>query len=154
MSAKAAAQVFSARHTIHEYALPAGVTWTWKKMDRINVDDLKLPPEVFALRLKRRAQLRDAIEEAMPDIDKAVANYNLDDYYKRALELIVSGRARNAFDLHARNGQDAAMAMDATHLAKAVCLHVVSSKPALASSKSSGPKSPTPTIIPGTTTSI
>ncbi len=35
----------------------------------------------------------------MPDIDKAVENYNLDDYYKRALELIVSGRARNAFDL-------------------------------------------------------
>jgi uncharacterized protein (DUF1501 family) len=70
-----------------------------KKMDHIRVDDLKLPPEVFALRLKRRAQLRTAIEEAMPDIDMAVANYNLDDYYKRALELIVSGRARNAFDL-------------------------------------------------------
>jgi uncharacterized protein (DUF1501 family) len=70
-----------------------------KKMDKIRVDDLKLPPEVFALRLKRRAQLRDAIEQAMPDIDKAVQNYNLDDYYKRALELIISGRARNAFDL-------------------------------------------------------
>jgi hypothetical protein len=79
---------------------PQGDDMDMKKLDRINVDDLKLPPEVFALRLKRRAQLRDAIEQAMPDIDKAVESYNLDDYYKRALELIISGRARNAFDLN------------------------------------------------------
>lgn len=78
---------------------PAGDDMDMNKMDHIQVDDLKLPPEVFALRLKRRAQLRQAIEAAMPDIDKAVENYNLDDYYKRALELIVSGRARKAFDL-------------------------------------------------------
>lgn len=78
---------------------PPGDDMDMHKMDHISVDDLKLPPEVFALRLKRRAQLRDAIEQAMPDIDKAVENYNLDDYYKRALELIISGRARNAFDL-------------------------------------------------------
>lgn len=78
---------------------PSGDDMDMNKMDHIQVDDLKLPPEVFALRLKRRAQLRQAIEAAMPDIDKAVENYNLDDYYKRALELIVSGRARKAFDL-------------------------------------------------------
>src|SRR3954452_6537979 len=78
---------------------PEGDDMDMKKMDKIRVDDLKLPPEVFALRLKRRARLREAIEQAMPDIDKAVENYNLDDYYKRALELIVSGRARKAFDL-------------------------------------------------------
>ncbi len=78
---------------------PAGDDMDMKKMDHIHVDDLKLPPEVFALRLKRRAQLRDTIEQAMPDIDKAVESYNLDDYYKRALNLIISGRARNAFDL-------------------------------------------------------
>src|ERR1041384_2059550 len=35
----------------------------------------------------------------MPDINKAVESYNLDNYYERALNLIVSGRARNAFDL-------------------------------------------------------
>ncbi|MDB6059713.1 MAG: hypothetical protein JWO95_3557 [Verrucomicrobiales bacterium] len=78
---------------------PDGDDMDMKKMDKIRVDDLKLPPEVFALRLKRRAQLRESIEQAMPDIDKAVESYNLDDYYKRALELIISGRARNAFDL-------------------------------------------------------
>ncbi len=78
---------------------PDGDDMDLKKMDRIRTDDLKLPPEVFALRLQRRAKLRQAIEQAMPDIDKAVANYNLDDYYQRALNLIVSGRARAAFDL-------------------------------------------------------
>lgn len=78
---------------------PEGDDMDLNKMDKIRTDDLKLPPEVFALRLKRRAKLREAIEQAMPDIDKAVANYNLDDYYERALNLIVSGRARQAFDL-------------------------------------------------------
>jgi hypothetical protein len=33
----------------------------------------------------------------MPDVDKAVANYNLNQYYDKALDLIVSGRARDAF---------------------------------------------------------
>ena len=78
---------------------PEGDDMDMSKMDHIRTDDLKLPPEVFALRLQRRAKLREAIEQAMPDIDKAVANYNLDDYYQRALNLIVSGRARKAFDL-------------------------------------------------------
>src|SRR3954471_1348250 len=78
---------------------PEGDDMDMKKMDRIKIDDLKLPPEVFALRLERRARLRDAIEKAMPDIEKAVESYNLDDYYQRALNLIVSGRARKAFDL-------------------------------------------------------
>ncbi|MSU59686.1 MAG: DUF1501 domain-containing protein [Pedosphaera sp.] len=78
---------------------PDGDDMDLNKLDRIRTDDLKLPPEVFALRLQRRAKLREAIEQAMPDIDKAVANYNLDDYYQRALNLIVSGRARKAFDL-------------------------------------------------------
>src|SRR5207245_5702501 len=36
---------------------------------------------------------------AMPDVEKAVEKYNLDDYYQRALNLIISGRARKAFDL-------------------------------------------------------
>src|SRR5215467_16378294 len=51
---------------------PAGDDMDMNKMDHIKVDDLKLPPEVFALRLERRAKLRDAIEQSMPDIEKAV----------------------------------------------------------------------------------
>ena len=35
----------------------------------------------------------------MPTIDKAVASYKLDEYYDQALNLIVSGRAREAFAL-------------------------------------------------------
>ena len=68
-------------------------------MDRLKTDDLKLPQEVFAMRIERRAKLRESIEAAMPDIEKAVEKYNLDDYYQRALNLIISGRARTAFDL-------------------------------------------------------
>src|SRR6185436_6444808 len=41
----------------------------------------------------------EAINDAMPEMDKAVGSYNLNEYYDRALSLIVSGRARTAFDL-------------------------------------------------------
>ena len=75
------------------------------KMDRIKIDDLQLRPEVFALRLERRARLRDTIDAGMPDIEKAVAKYNLDEYYDRALNLIISGRARDAFDLNQEPAQ-------------------------------------------------
>ncbi len=85
---------------------PEGDDMDMYKMDKIKVDDLKLPPEVFSVRLQRRAKLRDSIDAAMPEIDKAVANYNLDEYYQRALNLIVSGRARDAFDL---SGESEAM---------------------------------------------
>ncbi|MFO0811111.1 MAG: DUF1501 domain-containing protein [Gemmataceae bacterium] len=78
---------------------PEGDDMDMKKMDRIKVDDLQLRPEVFALRLERRARLRDEINAGMKEIDKAVAEYNLDEYYQRALNLVVSGRAREAFDL-------------------------------------------------------
>ncbi|MCX6882107.1 MAG: DUF1501 domain-containing protein [Verrucomicrobia bacterium] len=83
---------------------PDGDDMDMHKMDRIRVEDLKLPPEVFALRLQRRAQLREVVEAAMPDIEKAVESYNLDDYYQRALNLIISGRARKAFDLSQESG--------------------------------------------------
>jgi hypothetical protein len=79
---------------------PPGDDLDMGKMDRIQIEDLKLPPEVFGLRLQRRADLRSAIEKAMPEVEKAVEKFNLDDYYQKALNLIVSGRARNAFDLN------------------------------------------------------
>src|SRR5687767_9250834 len=81
------------------YLFPDGDDMNMGKMDRIKTDDLKLPQEVFALRLERRARLRDTLNAAMPEIDKAVENYNLDEYYQRALNLIISGKARAAFDL-------------------------------------------------------
>ncbi len=78
---------------------PEGDDMDMTKMDRIRIDDLRLRPEVFGSRLERRAKLRDAINAQMPQIEKAVADYNLDAYYDRALSLVLSGRARDAFDL-------------------------------------------------------
>jgi uncharacterized protein (DUF1501 family) len=78
---------------------PEGDDMDMNKMDRIRVDDLKLRPEVFGSRLERRAKLREVIDAGMPQIEKAVADYNLNTYYDRALNLVLSGRAREAFDL-------------------------------------------------------
>ena len=78
---------------------PGGDDMNMKKMDNIRVDDLKMRPDVYAGRLNRRAALRDVINQGMPDVDAAVEEHQLDEYYDRALSLIVSGRARDAFDL-------------------------------------------------------
>ena len=78
---------------------PSGDDLDMNKMDRIKIDDLRLRPEVFSVRLQRRAKLRNLLNQQMPDINRAVESYELDDYYDRALSLIVSGRARQAFDL-------------------------------------------------------
>jgi hypothetical protein len=63
------------------------------------LDDLTLRPEVPTVRLQRRATLQKTLEEGMPVIEKAVQNYALDEYYQKAYDLILSGRARKAFDL-------------------------------------------------------
>jgi uncharacterized protein (DUF1501 family) len=68
-------------------------------MDRIVIEDLQVHPEVFSHRLRRRARLRDAFLEAIPEIEQAAERYSLDAYYEQALELLVSGRARDAFEL-------------------------------------------------------
>ena len=68
------------------HALPDGDDMDMAKMDRIKVDDLKMRPDVFAVRLERRAKLRDMINAQMPAVEKAVEKENLDEYYQRALE--------------------------------------------------------------------
>ncbi|MCH7728855.1 MAG: DUF1501 domain-containing protein, partial [Planctomycetes bacterium] len=50
------------------YLFPPGDDMDMTKMDKINVDDLKL--RVPASRLERRARLRNLINKGMPDIDK------------------------------------------------------------------------------------
>ena len=69
------------------------------KMDRVRADDLALRPELSVARLERRARLRAAIEEHMPAIEKAVERYDLDAYTAKALDLVLSGKAREAFEL-------------------------------------------------------
>ncbi|HEY2574557.1 MAG TPA: DUF1501 domain-containing protein, partial [Verrucomicrobiaceae bacterium] len=49
--------------------------------------------------MQRRAKLRDAIDAQMPAIEAAVKDLSLDEYYNRALNLIASGKARDAFAL-------------------------------------------------------
>src|SRR5688500_2811365 len=64
---------------------PAGV---------LNMDDLALRKEIDSSRMERRASLLQRVNAAMPEIDKACSEYALNDYYKKALELVISGRAR------------------------------------------------------------
>ena len=66
---------------------------------QIKLDDLTLRKDVSKERLSRRAKLLDQVNGAMPEIEKAVENYALDRYYEKAFDLILSGRARDAFDL-------------------------------------------------------
>jgi hypothetical protein len=81
------------------YLYPPGDDMDMNKMSRIQIDDLRLRPEVPSSRLARRGRLRDIISSGMPDLERATARYDLPSYYSTALNLILSGRARNAFDL-------------------------------------------------------
>ena len=81
------------------YLFPPGDDMDMNKMSRISVDDLQLRPEVSSARMERRGTLREQLNAGMRDLDRAVARYDLPTYYTTALSLVVSGRARNAFDL-------------------------------------------------------
>src|SRR5438105_5941754 len=81
------------------YLYPPGDDMDMSKMDRIKIDDLRLRDEVSAHRLERRAKLRDQINRGMPALEEATKKYDLDEYYTKALSLVLSGRARDAFDL-------------------------------------------------------
>src|SRR5437868_5814356 len=83
------------------YLFPPGDDMDLTKMEKINVNDLKLRDEITSDRLDRRARLREMINRGMPDIDKAVEKFDLNKYYETALSLISSGRAREAFNLSA-----------------------------------------------------
>jgi uncharacterized protein (DUF1501 family) len=82
------------------YLYPPGDDADQTKMDKIKLDDLTLRAEVSKTRLERRAELRKMIDGGMPELEKAISNYALDSYYEKALGLILSGRARKAFDLN------------------------------------------------------
>jgi hypothetical protein len=78
---------------------PPGDDMDMNKLDRLNVDDLKLRQEISSSRLERRARLRDSINAGMPALDKAVSKTAINEYYGKALGLVLSGKARDAFDL-------------------------------------------------------
>ncbi len=78
---------------------PSGGDMDMEKMTRIKIDDLQLRPDVFSARLKRRASLRETIAKKMNKVENAVKDYKLNEYYDQALNLIISGKARDAFAL-------------------------------------------------------
>ncbi|MEM9365580.1 MAG: DUF1501 domain-containing protein [Planctomycetota bacterium] len=82
---------------------PPGDDMDMDKMSKIRVDDLSLREDVFDVRLERRARLRDLLNKQMPTINQAVEEYKLSENYDRALSLIISGRARDAFHLDAED---------------------------------------------------
>ncbi len=78
---------------------PAGDDMDMTKMDRIKTEDLQLRPELTEARLQRRAKLRETVAQGMADIEKATQRYELKEYYGKALDLVLSGKARDAFNL-------------------------------------------------------
>jgi uncharacterized protein (DUF1501 family) len=78
---------------------PPGDDFDNRKMDRIQVEDLALRPELSVPRLERRARLRELVNEASPELTAAVQKFQLDQYTDKAVSLVVSGRARKALDL-------------------------------------------------------
>lgn len=87
------------------YLYPAGDDMDLGKMSRLQIDDLQLRREVPSTRLERRGRLRDQIAQGMPELERATARYDLPTYYTTALNLVLSGRARNAFDLNRETEQ-------------------------------------------------
>ena len=84
---------------------PAGDDMDMSKMDRVQVEDLQLRQEINPARLERRAKLREVINEGLPALDEATAKMSLDEYYGKALSLVISGNARKAFDLNLESVQ-------------------------------------------------
>ena len=71
----------------------------------IRLDDLTLRREIPADRLQDRFTLLKGINASMPELDKALKPYALDEYYSKAFELVLSGKARDAFDLEKEPAQ-------------------------------------------------
>src|SRR6266403_5030719 len=65
----------------------------------LKIDDLSLRADVSPERLKDRFALLKGINGSMPDLEKATSSYALNEYYAKAYDLVLSGKARDAFDL-------------------------------------------------------
>lgn len=65
----------------------------------IKLDDLTLRSDVGSDRLQGRFELLRGINGSMPQLEKELEKYALDEYYSKAFDLVLSGKARDAFDL-------------------------------------------------------
>jgi len=65
----------------------------------LQIDDLSLRKDIGVNRLKDRFDLLKGINGSMPDLEKALNSQAIDEYYGKAFDLVLSGKARDAFDL-------------------------------------------------------
>ena len=65
----------------------------------LQIDDLSLRKDIPPERLKDRFELLKGINGSMPDLEKALNAQAIDEYYGKAFDLVLSGKARDAFDL-------------------------------------------------------
>jgi hypothetical protein len=65
----------------------------------VKLEDLSLRKEIPPERLKDRFQLLKDINGSMPGLEKALNEFAVDEYYGKAYDLVLSGRARDAMDL-------------------------------------------------------
>ena len=72
----------------------------------IRLDDLSLRKEVPPDRLKDRLELLKGINGSMPELEKALKDYAIDEYYAKAFDLVLSGKARDAFEYVIKNYPD------------------------------------------------
>src|SRR3954469_4027011 len=66
---------------------------------KVTLEDLALRKEIPAERLKDRFELLKGINGSMPDLEKALNKSAVDEYYGKAYDLVLSGKARTAMDL-------------------------------------------------------
>ena len=87
---------------------PPGDDMDMSKMERIKTDDLQAPRrKCRRTGSSAAANCEIVINEGMPAIEEATAKYDLDEYYGKALGLVISGRARKAFDAVRGNAEHA-----------------------------------------------
>ncbi len=65
----------------------------------LQIDDLSLRKDIGSDRLKDRFELLKGINGSMPELEKALNAQAIDEYYAKAFDLVLSGKARAAFDL-------------------------------------------------------
>jgi len=65
----------------------------------VKTEDLTLRADVSPDRLKDRFELLKGINGSMPDLEKSVSSFALNEYYEKAYDLVLSGKARDAFNL-------------------------------------------------------
>src|SRR5580658_6192427 len=66
---------------------------------KVTLDDLSLRKDIPPERLKERFELLKGINGSMPDLEKALNKSAVDEYYGKAYDLVLSGKARDAMDL-------------------------------------------------------